>query len=204
MSPPLFERGSFLGRKLYGTYLRPTSALVVALVALKSRRRERLYSYSYGSLVSVGAGKSTPSLSSASGTSKASLWYHLDMKRSKIINKLSDHDGPKLDSDTERAAHSFMQRLRERRLVREVILFGSRARGTHRPDSDADIAVVLQGEHGNRTAAALEMAGIAFDVMMDTGILVEALPLWADDLEFPGPFRNRRLLERIRREGVRL
>jgi predicted nucleotidyltransferase len=28
-----------------------------------------------------------------------------------------------------------------------AIVYGSRARGTHRPDSDADVAVLLRGEH---------------------------------------------------------
>lgn len=64
---------------------------------------------------------------------------------------------PKLDSETARAAKSFLQHLAARYQVREAILFGSRARHTHRPDSDADIAVVLDGAHGDRTAAALDM-----------------------------------------------
>jgi predicted nucleotidyltransferase len=111
---------------------------------------------------------------------------------------------PKLDSETARAVQSFLRHLAERYPVREAILFGSRARDTHRPDSDADIAIVLDGAHGDRTAAALDMAGIAFNVMLETGVMVEALPLWADDLEHPGTFHNPRLLEHIRREGVRL
>ena len=53
-------------------------------------------------------------------------------------------------------------------------------------------------------AAVKDMAAIAFHVMMETGVMVEALPLWADDLEHPGTFHNPRLLEHIRREGVRL
>jgi uncharacterized protein len=111
---------------------------------------------------------------------------------------------PKLDAETERATRSFLRHLSGRYPVREAILFGSRARCTHLPDSDADIAVVLDGVHGNRTAAALDMAGVAFNVLMETGIMVEALPLWADDLERPGTFHNPGLLEHIRREGVRL
>jgi len=99
---------------------------------------------------------------------------------------------------------SFLRRVAERYPVREAILFGSRARHTHRPDSDADVAVILDGAHGNRTAAALDMAGIAFNVMMETGVMVEALPLWADDFEHPGAFGNPRLLQRIRNEGVPL
>jgi predicted nucleotidyltransferase len=109
-----------------------------------------------------------------------------------------------LDSETARAVRSFLRHLAGRYPVREAILFGSRARQTHGPDSDADIAVVLDGAHGDRTAATLDMAGIAFNVMMETGVMVEALPLWADDLERPGIFHNPRLLEHIRREGVRL
>jgi predicted nucleotidyltransferase len=126
------------------------------------------------------------------------------MNTQEAVANVPVHEGPRLDSDTQHAAHSFMRHLAGRYRIREAILFGSRARRTHRPDSDADIAVVLQGEHGNRTAAALDMAGIAFDVMMETGVLIDALPLWADDLENPGAFHNPRLLEHIRREGVRL
>jgi predicted nucleotidyltransferase len=110
----------------------------------------------------------------------------------------------KLDSQTERAARSFLRHLAGRYPVREAILFGSRARDTHRPDSDADVAVVLDGAHGDRTAAALDMAGIAFNVMLETGVMIEALPLWLDDLDHPGTFHNPRLLDHIRREGVRL
>ena len=33
---------------------------------------------------------------------------------------------------------------------RRAILYGSRARGDHKPDSDADIAVILKGERGDR------------------------------------------------------
>ncbi len=111
---------------------------------------------------------------------------------------------PVLDAETEHAARAFMQRLEGRYPVREGILFGSRARHTHSPDSDADIAVVLKGQHGDRTAAALDMAGIAFDVLLETGVLVEAIPLWEDELKHPEQFSNPALIHSIRREGMRL
>ena len=62
---------------------------------------------------------------------------------------------PQLDEETGLAARAFMRRLEGRYSVRQAFLFGSRARGAHRPDSDADIAVVLTGARGDRTAAAL-------------------------------------------------
>jgi hypothetical protein len=48
------------------------------------------------------------------------------------------------------------------------------------------------------------MAGIAFDVLLDTGILVQALPLWRDELTYPERFSNPALIDNIRREGIRL
>jgi DNA invertase Pin-like site-specific DNA recombinase/predicted nucleotidyltransferase len=111
---------------------------------------------------------------------------------------------PAMDAETALAARTFMQRLEGKYSVVEGILFGSRARGTHTAESDADIAVVLEGTKGNRYAVSGDMAGIAFDVMMETGVLVEALPLWADEFKRPEVFSNPALIENIRREGLRL
>jgi antitoxin ChpS len=48
------------------------------------------------------------------------------------------------------------------------------------------------------------MAVIAFHVMMDTGVMVEGLPLWEVEFADPVGFSNPRLIENIRREGLRL
>jgi DNA invertase Pin-like site-specific DNA recombinase/predicted nucleotidyltransferase len=111
---------------------------------------------------------------------------------------------PPLDADTERAARVFLRHLEGRYAVREAILFGSRARRTHNAESDADIAVILNGEHGDRSAAVKDMARIAFHVMMETGVMVEALPLWPDELARPETFKNPALINNILREGIRL
>jgi len=141
-------------------------------------------------------------------TTQADLARRFNISQS-TISRLADEavsspTKPALDAETEHAVRAFMQRLEGRYPVREGILFGSRARHTHSPDSDADIAVVLKGRHGDRTAAALDMAGIAFDVLLETGVLVEALPLWEDELTSPKRFSNPALLQSIRREGLRL
>src|SRR5258708_36875710 len=92
---------------------------------------------------------------------------------------------PVLDAETEHAARAFMQRLEGRYPVREGILFGSRARHTHSPDSDADIAVVLKGQHGDRTAAALDMAGLALPRLSETRGFVGGSPPCGDGLKKP-------------------
>ena len=108
------------------------------------------------------------------------------------------------DRDTERAARVFVEKVSRQYDLVGAILFGSRARRDHRADSDTDIAVLLRGARGRRVDEALKMADIAFDVMLETGVLVEAIPLWEDEWAHPEIFGNPALIENIRRDGVRL
>jgi resolvase-like protein/nucleotidyltransferase-like protein len=111
---------------------------------------------------------------------------------------------PVLDAETERAARAFLKRLEGKYSVIESILYGSRARGDHTPDSDANLAVVLKGKKGDRYKISGDMAGIAFDVMMETGVLVSPLPLWHNELMEPETFNNPALIRNIQRDGLRL
>ena len=88
--------------------------------------------------------------------------------------------------------------------IRHAAVFGSVARGDNRPDSDLDLAVVLNGKRGDFIDIKLDMAGLAFDVLMETGILVQAFPMWEGDLAHPEQFPNPGLIRNIAREGIRL
>lgn len=110
----------------------------------------------------------------------------------------------RIDHDTERAVHLFLAAIASHYDVAAVIVYGSRARGTHRPDSDADVAVLLRGEHRRFLNAKLDMADTAFDVLLETGILISPLPVWMDEWERPEDYSNPALLHNIDREGVRL
>jgi predicted nucleotidyltransferase len=97
-----------------------------------------------------------------------------------------------------------MGRLSDRYDLAGVILFGSRARRNHRPDSDADIAVLLRGRRGQFLDTKLALADIAYDVLLETGILIQPFPIWEEDWEHPERSANPALLRNISREGVRL
>lgn len=101
-------------------------------------------------------------------------------------------------------AQAFLRRLPDAYEVEQAILFGSRARGDHRPDSDLDLAVVLKGARRDFYDTKQLMADIAFDALMETGILVQAFPLWDGDLAHPERFTNPAVIHHITAEGIRL
>ncbi|MDI3260338.1 MAG: nucleotidyltransferase domain-containing protein [Sinobacteraceae bacterium] len=109
-----------------------------------------------------------------------------------------------IDPETLGAARAFLNRVAARYDMAGAFLFGSRARRSHRPDSDADVAVLLHGRPGKFVATKLAMADLAYDVLLDTGIRIQPLPIWEGQWEHPESYSNPRLLENIKREGIRL
>lgn len=109
-----------------------------------------------------------------------------------------------LDAETERAARLFLQKIAQQYDMAGAILFGSRARQTHQTGSDADVAVLLRGEHMRFLPTKLAMADIAYDVLLETGIRVQPLPVWEDEWLHPERYSNPRLLANIAKDGIRL
>ena len=79
-----------------------------------------------------------------------------------------------------------------------------RARGDHHPDSDADVAVLLDGGHLPFLDTKLKMSDAAYDVLLATGINISPLPVWLDEWEHPETYANPALLANVAREGVSL
>ena len=109
-----------------------------------------------------------------------------------------------IDRETADAAHAFIAKVASRYDLAGAILFGSRARKTHRPDSDADVALLLRGQPGRFVATKLAMADLAYDVLLAMGIRIQPLPIWEAEWEHPETYSNPRLLHNIAREGIRL
>lgn len=109
-----------------------------------------------------------------------------------------------IDPQTAAAARTFLAKVADRYDMSGAILFGSRARRNHRPDSDADIAVLLRGPHGEFVDTKLALADIAYEVLLDTGILIQPMPVWEDEWRHPERHASPSLLRNINRDGVRL
>jgi predicted nucleotidyltransferase len=82
--------------------------------------------------------------------------------------------------------------------LERVVLFGSRARGDARPDSDYDVAVFLRNM-GDRYRELDRLAHLSTDLIDETGEVVNAMVYGA------GAYNERTpLMREIRLEGVDL
>ena len=79
--------------------------------------------------------------------------------------------------------------------VERIVLFGSRARGDARSDSDYDVAVFLKNL-SDRWGEADKIAVIATDILSETGEVIHAMPYLAGSYEDRTP-----LMHELRREG---
>jgi predicted nucleotidyltransferase len=79
-----------------------------------------------------------------------------------------------------------------------VVLFGSRARGDARDDSDYDIAVFLR-DLDDRAHDMDALAYVSTDVLYDLGAVVHAMPYRADAYNDGSP-----LMWEIRHDGIDL
>ena len=110
-----------------------------------------------------------------------------------------------IDPEALKAISAFLHRISSHYSVTGARLYGSRARGDHDGHSDADVAVFLKGardEKSNLLRTKLAMADIAFEVLLETNILISPLPIWEDEWSSPEFYENPGLLENIRRDGV--
>ena len=111
---------------------------------------------------------------------------------------------PTISPNTLLATRAFAKRVALAYPTKETILFGSRARGTEHDESDADVAVILKGQPGHFIQTKMAMNDIAYDILLDTGIRIQPLPVWENEWADPEHYANPHLLRNIAREGITL
>ena len=117
-----------------------------------------------------------------------------------ILNPTPDQTAMNVTDPILQHFHSVLAAMYGARLER-VVLYGSRARGDERTDSDYDVAVFLSGidETADRWSEADRIAAVAADILMETGAVIHAMPYRGAAYQERTP-----LMHEIRREGVAL
>ena len=82
--------------------------------------------------------------------------------------------------------------------LERAVLYGSRARGDHRPDSDYDIAVFIK-DPGGFMEESTQLAEVTTNILLDTGAVISATPFragaWAERTGF---------MHEVRKDGLDL
>ena len=86
----------------------------------------------------------------------------------------------------------------------QIILFGSQARGTAHELSDTDVALILPGDKKPSTKIRMDLNDLAYDILLETGVIIQPIPISKTDWLHPEAYSNPRLLQNIAREGVLL
>ena len=85
-----------------------------------------------------------------------------------------------------------------------VYLFGSRARGEGRADSDADVAVILNDASVRFWDEKTVLIDLAYEHILDSGIHIQAWPFTRSEWERPQGHPHERLLRSARRDACEL
>jgi predicted nucleotidyltransferase len=61
--------------------------------------------------------------------------------------------------------------------LEDILVFGSRARGDARPDSDVDLVVILEDGEWQPWEEKWFLSGLAYDAMIEPGLWIQAWPV---------------------------
>jgi len=85
--------------------------------------------------------------------------------------------------------------------LRDVLMYGSRARGDDGPNSDVDLAVILKDGEWRRTPELLRMADMSYDALIQVGLSIHAMPIRESAWTTPESQPNKSFLLAVRRDG---
>lgn len=84
--------------------------------------------------------------------------------------------------------------------VKEVIVFGSRARGDFQEDSDLDLLIVVE-RRDRQIRDAIDAC--CWEIGYEKGIIIQTVVMTHDE-RYDSPLRSSPLIQAIAREGIRV
>lgn len=112
-------------------------------------------------------------------------------------------DRPPTRDEVRRALESYVAavRLHYGPRLHDILLFGSRARGDDTPDSDADVAVILNDDEWAFWQEKMLLADLSYEPLIEEGLVIQPWPISLLDWRDPTRHHNPRFVEVIIRDG---
>jgi len=82
-----------------------------------------------------------------------------------------------------------------------VVLFGSRARGDMRPDSDADVVIILKDDDWRFWQEKMALADLAYEPFVEAGLTIQPWPISLAHWMNPRSHHNPQFIEAIRQDA---
>jgi predicted nucleotidyltransferase len=110
---------------------------------------------------------------------------------------------PRTEEEVRRALTRFAQDARRHygSRLKGLYLFGSRARGDHEPDSDADVAVVLEDGPWKYRDERRALSDLTYDRLIDDGVEIQTIPIAASEWTDPRRHHNPSLVCSMKRDA---
>ena len=88
--------------------------------------------------------------------------------------------------------------------AKAFILYGSRARGDYNDDSDADLAIIVEGKPENSWDDLVAMSSVALKVLDRTGVWIEPILIGEAEFGDPETASNPAFLREIKKDGLKI
>jgi uncharacterized protein (UPF0332 family)/predicted nucleotidyltransferase len=118
------------------------------------------------------------------------------------MTKVAPEVEPEIDALLADLKDRLQRRFGERFVA--LYLFGSRARGDHEPESDVDVAVVLDQAMPRPFDVTREILEDTYDLLLDTGYYIQPWPLEKGSLDDPLSHPNPQISRAVLRDGRRI
>ena len=121
----------------------------------------------------------------------------------KAEHSVDDLLTPPNDAEVDRAVNDYARAIRQAygHMLKGIYLFGSRARGDHNRESDADIAVVLADGDWKKWPETKRLSDIAYDIIVATGAGIQGWVVRESEWNDPSRHKNPALVTAMRRDG---
>jgi len=84
----------------------------------------------------------------------------------------------------------------------QALLFGSRARGDARADSDVDVALIVDNLHGDAYDLSMRLADLSADVLLETEYVITPVLIAGEFWEYPERHTNPEFIRNVKKDGI--